>query len=287
MVQPKRQTAKLIDFKWHTPEAGLSWKLPRTVCEGRGEWQSSNQRFLVWDFLGACQLYRPLDEPTLFRVFASTTPTEEGILGFASKYGPLGARPHRVLLDEPDKTEYQGELLETWEANIWWMNRAVQIWDAINGRPRKRKLLLSLLNERDFERAANLHIYDLKPSGPSERESVTRDPLAHARFILSHLVDRSIHEVPLAFGPDLHVSIGPQSLRDALWLQLATSIEGKKAYGRCEWCNQWFLIPPKASDRKRFCKDSCRVMASQHRRRVAMQRGRGRPTCRKTARKSH
>lgn len=265
----RRQTAKLVQFTWDVPQSGFSWQEPRLVAYlPVGDWRRPKQRFLSWDFQGPSRSYRPLEEPALFRTFASTALTEEGILDFATKYGPLGAEYFRIKHDKPHKRVHLGETFKLWQGNIRWMNRAVQIWDAYRTNSRKRKrLLLPLLNEVDRRLAANRYKYVLRSTGPSEDEIVLRDPLERARVVLSWLVDLYVHAIPLAFDHSLHLSIEPMTLRDALWLQLATSIEGEKDYGRCEWCNQWFLIPPKASGRKRFCKDSCRVMASQRRHR--------------------
>src|SRR5262245_51298715 len=72
--------------------------------------------------------YAPLEEFTgLFRTFAETEPTKEGVLAFANQFGPLGAGP----LVEGMKDEVwasQGvvhDLLEDWQEEIPLMRKAI------------------------------------------------------------------------------------------------------------------------------------------------------------------
>jgi hypothetical protein len=66
-------------------------------------------------------------------------------------------------------------------------------------------------------------------------------------------------------GSDLlRVSLSPQpeTLHQALWLQAATWITEGKPFKRCQGCQRWFSVPPKAPrSRVGFCSDACRVRA--------------------------
>jgi hypothetical protein len=78
----------LITFTWHVPDGGFLWVDATTrATEGRPA------RVLVEGTSGfiACRRYDPLTEhPALFRTFAETPPTEEGILAFANRWGGAG-----------------------------------------------------------------------------------------------------------------------------------------------------------------------------------------------------
>ncbi len=66
-------------------------------------------------------------------------------------------------------------------------------------------------------------------------------------------------------SPDLRIQLVPCSLIGALWLQLATAIDGDRDYRRCEACKRWFEVSAKVRGDAKFCKQSCRFRAYRQR----------------------
>ena len=85
------------------------------------------------------QRYRPLEDHTaLFRTFAETIATEQGILEFANKYGLLNARhippPNFGEAGVTHAGLVSGEPLEIWSTEIEAMRKSVVLWDAVRSR---------------------------------------------------------------------------------------------------------------------------------------------------------
>jgi hypothetical protein len=147
-------------FYWEVPQDGFEWIEAHEINWRRlreGSVLAPENRWLV--LRSAAQKhevlrYRPLeDETALFRMFADTPPTEEGILAFTRRYGRLGLLKHLLpkealafsRSDEGQKVEMQrfregkfgpdksvmGEDLGTWRRSIRRMRFALDLWDAI------------------------------------------------------------------------------------------------------------------------------------------------------------
>lgn len=127
--------ADVFNFAWDVPSGGFRWVHTQSAPRGVGG-TGDEGPFLtavVPPFAG--RRYAPLrDQPALFRIFAETLPTEEGILGFANQYGGLGPEvATRVLLSETaDETNPNpwgwGESLDCWQKEILTMQRIVSLW---------------------------------------------------------------------------------------------------------------------------------------------------------------
>lgn len=128
----------VFEFTWEVPTAGYRWVNTQSApLEVRGP--RSKGLFLtavVPPF--TLRRYAPLrDQPTLFRIFAETPPTEEGILTFAAQYGGLGREAAiRILLSDiadantPNPWGW-GEPFERWQEEIHTMQRVVSLWDKV------------------------------------------------------------------------------------------------------------------------------------------------------------
>jgi hypothetical protein len=58
----------------------------------------------------------------------------------------------------------------------------------------------------------------------------------------------------------------PETLHQALWLQAVAWITEGKPFKRCQGCQRWFTLPPKAPrTRVGYCSDACRVRAYRER----------------------
>jgi hypothetical protein len=171
-VKKSKKGSDLITFYWDVPVDGFQWieahefrlqPVQQSHLAPVERWlvlpPSSQEREI--------RRYGPLtEEPALFRTFADTSPTEEAILHFASKYGWLGIpslvlpREELNLIDEQiriaeeggtletlqvtsfrealealrDPTKRKsifGESLEAWKGSIWRMRFGLSLWDAI------------------------------------------------------------------------------------------------------------------------------------------------------------
>jgi hypothetical protein len=70
--------------------------------------------------------------------------------------------------------------------------------------------------------------------------------------------------VAVPFKPDeerLRVGVSPRTLLGALWLQFARAVDGGFKYITCEACGAWIEVAPTDGrrQRRRFCRDTCRV----------------------------
>lgn len=64
----------------------------------------------------------------------------------------------------------------------------------------------------------------------------------------------------------LEIKMVPRTLRNALRLQMMDAITGQITFRRCRNCTTWFPYGPgqKATVRKQFCSDRCRVAFVRH-----------------------
>jgi hypothetical protein len=171
-VKKSKKGSDLITFYWDVPVDGFRWIEARKFCPqpfGQSH-LAPVERWLVLPHSTEkrqTRQYGPLtEEPALFRTFADTPATEEGIQHFASQYGWLGI-PSLVLpqeelnlideqirmaeeagtletllvtsfrealeaLRDPTKSKgIAGESLADWKETIWRMRFGLGLWDAI------------------------------------------------------------------------------------------------------------------------------------------------------------
>ena len=125
-----------LQFVWRVAEGGYGWVESHPVFEA----DQQRQPFLTDGRpTGAAGFrvrpYLPLAEyPGLFRVFADTEPSCEGVKAFADRFGPLGPDiAERIALHEQPNAKStpvgSGEPLAGWRNEILMMNYAVGIWE--------------------------------------------------------------------------------------------------------------------------------------------------------------
>ena len=118
----------------------LFWNVaPGSYYFQKREYPRTTLTLLRWRRLYAPQevrVYEPFREFSgLFRDFASTAPTQDGILAFADRFGRLGcdrAYNDEEFADPPRKSplaDFDGEPVDTWLENIRSMRRLVDLWD--------------------------------------------------------------------------------------------------------------------------------------------------------------
>lgn len=273
------------DFTWKVPYRGYEWRrfdLPPLERPDR----PLDRPFLVpcgelpVPVGESAKRYCPLiDTPHLFYVFATTSPTEEGMLEFANKYGTLGQSiiiDYHSLLYRPaisyqqnseiKETDDKGNFFVYGEDFTHWLNEietislAYRCWSAIK---RQNPCEIDELKKHLFPKD-KFHPAPLFGMLPPDEE---KNPVGAA---LEHIVSRQLkYSLSGALGVNetgtgWELTISPSSLRDAIWLQFAQAVSDE-AWSHCEYCQAPFK--PKRRD-ARFCSESHRQLAHQRRRRL-------------------
>jgi len=198
--------------------------------------------------------YNPLEsiegEP-LFRLFATTEPSEEGIVQFAEQYGLLGVG---LPIEKKDGGIAYGEPLHLWQYEIKKMMEATEVYFHAK--------------EHDEDWLSE-HV---------QQSSLDTDNLVllghHFTFQLIEeaLVLYSVTPLPVwspylpLEKPQVELKFQPKNLLAAMWLQFAQAVAGDVQYKHCKHCEKWLEISTgrqgKRSDAV-FCSDKCRVKQHQ------------------------
>jgi hypothetical protein len=250
--------------------------------------------------------YDPLvDAPALFREFANTPPTAEGIVTFANQWGPLGEWD--VVTGVTPLAGRKAELLAVWVQAISEMRQAVWIWDRLASQ--SREVQLELRRHVWWEQDGRGHTYVICDSHPHLPRTQTRtddgysrvfaivasnqfgdeglsqymenDLAAPARDFLYRLANRNLggrvsprlvpgSPPPLKSRIPVMASLrlAPTNLLACLWLQLAQVVGGLTEQRQCPGCQRWFESRGARSD-KVYCGDACRKQAHQEKRELA------------------
>lgn len=243
----------------------------------------------------------------LYREFAGTPSTPDGILEFANRHGLLGCDLQREVLHTvigPEKFRlHAGETIEDWTREITAMSEVVDLWDmAAENRTGD-------LNQRIHrgENGITIALRGPKPNAldgqpPTEWPSVhwititpqnapgqifdklkpgdLRTPalLAVQRVVNKHLSLGNRTASRLLWNVEtqaLEYHVTPTGLIGAIWLDLALAINGKIEYRLCDHCGNPFAIKPKArkaggaKNEKRYCSRSCRFKQYRARKKAA------------------
>jgi hypothetical protein len=288
----------LFTFTWHVPVSGFRFA---DACIKSSD--GIPERVLVEQKesgLVEYRRYNPLaEEPGLFRDFADTPPSEEGILKFSNIWGALGEGD--VITSPAPLTGGKGELFTAWVRAISDIRQAVWIWNRLTSPSREiqEELRHHVWWERDG--AGNTHvIYDSHPHLPRTQswtddgysrvlEIVASDQYGEeglsqfqdnelampARAFLFRLANRNLQRrVSPRLAPGLmpvmkmklpvrsSLQLAPSSLFACFWLQLAQVVSGEKTQRQCLGCREWFEATGKRTD-KLYCDDACRKQAHQ------------------------
>lgn len=223
-------------------------------------------------------------DPALFRTFAGLPPKPDEIANFASKWGLLletaSDRDGSVLRNAqavPENTDTFtfGEPLEIWASAIAHMRIAVQLWEGIQNTD--EDALISLLRELrrvpigvDEEQEARHRLW-LRSTSSVDDSLNAREPVEAACDQLSIIINDQLSSalsLMLSRETDMawELSLNPNGLLNALWLQFAYAIAGGIQHRACIVCNAWFEVAPGRGRReKRFCSDACRMRAYRNR----------------------
>jgi hypothetical protein len=236
--------------------------------------------------------YRPLDRPALFRTFADTPTTKEGILQFAHEFGLLGFPPTPISPPrgfDPGKCVWsRAESLDSWGAEIEQMQDAIHLYDSCLA---EDKVALSKLIrwEPHFLRydAPKSHFGKPVHHCMIASESGLGYPLSDykrgdfvgpAWSVLLWIVNVQLQKYPTSpqlfrdtRKPGLRgvARLIPTSLLAALWTQMHHAIVGRKEYDRCHQCGGWFEVVAEKRKDAKFCSNACRFKAYRERQKQA------------------
>lgn len=284
------------DFHWEVTEGGYTWVKEHVIVNDGGKPSDNRPQWVLTDRLALGSRYvkkqfAPLRRDTgLFRIFASTPLTREGILQFGNKYGLLGiGKPlYWPSPNEPKQLlPVWGETHQDWANQIDQMRRAVDLWDM--ERTNDIVGLSRYIYREDEKRASDGSVrsaagwrYDSHPnllrekvapaSGRTWQLVEPRLELLkewNARMPALFLVQRWINDhLEGAVSPRLLydrergkrlLRFIPHNLLGALWLQFAQAIDGNKEYRSCKECGKWFEMSLDAFRTSRlFCSDPCK-----------------------------
>jgi len=215
--------------------------------------------------------YWPFSEfSALFREFANTTPTPEGILAFANKYGLLGLPPRLVFApDGPPKTfaRVNCELLEDWVRQIQAMRDATTLWDKIRTDQKADLAKVLCWQESHEEKPAGWYYRAQLIPGvpdPCTPGDIVTPALCLLRNRINDFLVTTVSPMMQFESPrrELALRLLPRDLLAALWLQLAWAVSGNRDYHVCKKCGRWFEVSKRQLDhrtvRRLFCSDPCK-----------------------------
>jgi flavoprotein len=220
-------------------------------------------------------LYAPLSNPALFRVFADTPPTEEGVVQFADRWGKLGNTP-MIGSAAPLSRRQRGERFAYWVQAISEMRQAVWIWNRLSSKLRDMQMELQQRVWWEEDDQGSRVMYDSHPELPKAQTWTTdgyariltviasdgnttafqRNELAGpARSLLCRFINQRLKgKVNSVIVPDewpekrttilvkAHLVQVPNDLETCLWLQLAQAIDNRREQRKCPGCGLWFEI---------------------------------------------
>ena len=207
----------LLDFEWERDEAGydlVDGVSPRRIVRRHGRLVNS----------------RPLEKTDdLVQLFILAAKTEEGLLDFYTRFGPLTKQGH----------SRSGE-----EASYgMWLAKSMD--DLLNASPQER--------------------LDILRSSPSSYWSLLR-PTRRWEGINCAITEIKLVADPVTGTPRLKFFV--KTLEEALLLQFAQSIAGERDMRTCTYCGVWFDAGPGTGRRAdaKFCSDEHRIAFNSQKR---------------------
>lgn len=279
------------EFVWHVPQHGFCSVHTKAVDDAEDDY------LVECKPLGSRFIYHPLHNTGLFRTFADTPPTTQGILMFANRFGFLNHAEEQRLIEIPCEGRMviaRAEPLSFWRWEIWAMRLAVELWDAAQAGDTTTlsRRIAWTQGPGGMGVLYGTQIAGDRPGEPHYREwiaSPTIHPERLERFPPGDLImpalyrvqqfvnDHMTRRVSVRLAWDearnrLELRIVPQNLIGALWLQFARAISGQKAYRRCEECGAWFEVSREVTRSDRlYCSNACRTRAYRKRKELAQQ----------------
>lgn len=286
----------MFSFQWQVPENGFEWisgqhapaKTPEQdeeylVAAGEGRRQSSIE----------FRVYEPLSNSGLFKEFAKTEPTKEGILSFANRYGTLGGSTRKAVYDrEYPKPPTAGSRIANgqpfwfWQREILAVRHATAIWEATNSGDEE---FISQFVQWNADGSSGFEYttptgWKMTRTAPTERpdidamlvrgDLITPAKIANREHINMHLVSsRLLPQLVwerVSGKPRERIRFQVGDLISAIWLQLAQAIDGNREFSQCDECGRWYEVSGDRRADARFCSDPCRFRAYRKRQKEAV-----------------
>jgi hypothetical protein len=240
------------------------------------------------------------EETGLFRNFAETPPTPDGVLEFANRYGRLGdasliprtRQARSPIVPHGFDSDRAAEEGHEWLVAILWVRFITRFWDAARAGDASFLSRFLRWRGRDFVTFAN--------AADDLAEDVPRHPLVNTRESIDFLAHDTDPELLAAVRAgdlvlparvfvqkSLNVALAasaspqmlwsreraapvlqwlPRHLFGAICLQLALAISEGKEYRRCSVCGKWFELNPGVNRKSRLtCSAGCRNRAYRER----------------------
>jgi hypothetical protein len=292
-----------LQFRWQVAEGGYRW-IESSPIAGRSQ---ERRPFLTHGRpigAGGFRLmeYQPLSAFSgLFRVFADTEASRDGIKAFADRFGPLGPDIEKAipLQDQPTAKGVllgTGEPLGAWSDEILLMRFAINLWEAAReGDVSRLERVISWTEDRSGVR---VDTHPEVPAGqwPESPFHLDQGWIAGGypgddrlgRFVPGDLVKPALHHVQSTINKKLEGRASPRLLWDAnrerlglyivptglagaLWLQFARAVERDSQFRQCAECGIWFeLARGTARADKLYCSTPCRTKAYRKRQAVGV-----------------
>lgn len=274
--------ADLISYEARVHAGGYEWMTPlRRERRIRAPWNAlgpATPRLVLVAKGPPHRTFSPTDKDSaLFRNFATTNPTPDEVLKFASLAGPLWDE-----LNEP---------FEEWEYEIRTMRFLIELWDAIRSDRRAGAVLAqfrtakgcrvkfssldTLLGYEPWSKQRTAIDYFKKSIEPTLYTTHHKTPKEAASSYLMQAVNErlwalSTPQALLCKDGHYRMTMQPRHLLGALWFQFASSISGEKKYRGCVVCDRAIELSPESNRAdKRYCSDACRSRAFRRRQKEA------------------
>lgn len=280
-----------IIFNWSVSASGYRW------CSGVARGGPSSGRvddFLTWptpeDWRIGGRDTDPLQKRELLLMdFSRLDPDDRGgIQLWAQNFGLLREAEAPDLPEGPGPfPSAHADSLLTWSQEIFRAKTASDLLDVVYGEREPSGVVRwkgepEFRGESGFEyRASNcgrwlsvpalpqgvrLHPERLKVAARLAIWNVVQEAL-QGNVDVQPVLDQELEDARLAFKP--------KDLLAAMWLQFAISRHEKKPVRKCPICGRWTEAPvagPVRATQKRYCKNpSCRVTASERRKKLAQE----------------
>ncbi len=287
-------------FIWDRADAGYCWSGVKDKMQKRPSKPYTFKEELEPPYLlpspdtKSFLTYQPMeDEPALFRKFADTELTKEGILDFANRYGLL-ARELDVRRNEREPWTTTDSFTR-WENEIGVMSTFLKVWDAYRNEDKAelRKVIqwvedsdnpsgfrLRYYRDKELEVASidkYLDRYDIMDATAVKSKMIPGDLFMPALILIQRIINiwltkNRIH-TRLVMNEELNLEqyLMPENLLAAMWLQFLLNVSGQTDFERCDICLGWEEVSGKRSDWKyhKDCAARARARASYEKRKKA------------------
>lgn len=274
----------LFEFSWSVHTRGYRW----LVEEALGGEPSREPLLVPQDEFGTWTRLHPSyplrDRPDLFRTFADTDPTEDGILQFANEHGTLGSpawdeQIYYRSCKTPPFVKVTAERSSYWRGQILQMRRLLRLSDYIregNVSELKKYIRWDSDGERVWycdEAEGLIETISDGINNPVAKQVPKGNVTKPARFYLQETINLQLVHCQISArlrmteeSDGLGMYFVPGNLIAALWVQFAQSLDGARRFRKCTECETWFELTKELRADAKFCSNACRSKAHRGRR---------------------